>query len=174
MKHVTIILLTTFFWMSCSSSEHTSNIITPTKDAQFTFDQGITNYKYQKSFGKSCTFIDTKQPTKKVESLNKMVFTEMEDMDENKRSDLIWFWIDTMLQGKQRVYDNKEMEQMKVGKYDALVFDSGYTKAGKKGAVYVVLLSEGNRTIKFFGNAYSDVANAKKQFKSTVASIKFK
>lgn len=148
------------------------NQISPTSTASFTFNQAISNYRFDRQQGKTYHYVDTQIPTEIIDSPNSMVFTEMQDMNLDARTGLFWFWIDTMVKGKD--FKKKDLEQLKIGKYDALVFDSDYEKDKIKGAVYMVLLADGDRVVKFQGSAYWDIENARRQFKKTVESITLK
>ncbi len=188
MKNIFLLLTITLLQINCTNSD-SSNTVTmktndikaivynrtaPTKDANFTFDQGIAKFRFERVQNKSYSFVDTEKPIEIVEGYNTMTFQEMEDMNLDKSTGMFWYWIDTMSQGKQRKFDNNDLHQVTIGNYKAFVFDSAYTKAGKKGAVYMALLMHGDRAINFVGTAYGNVEKARKQFKETAASIKFK
>ena len=188
MKNLLILFTLTLLQMNCSNSDSTNavemktsdvnsivyNRTSPTKDAQFTFDQSIAKYRFEWDRNKSYSFVDTQKPTEVVEAYNTMTFQEMENMTLDKNTALFWFWIDTMSQGKKRIFDNNDLQQVTIGAYKAFVYDSKYIKEGKKGAVYMALLTQGDRAIKFGGTAYGNVEKAREHFKQTAASIKFK
>lgn len=180
MKYTLCIILPIILLLGCTNGETTSspktisNIISPSTHAQFTFDQSIANYKFEWEREKSFRFIDTQKPTEIVEAHNSILFSEMEPMDLSKKTDLFWFWIDSMSQGKRRVFDNNDLQQVKIGDYDALVFDSRFQKKVMRGAIYMALIWKGDQAIKIVGTAHSNVEAAQEQFRKTAASIKFK